>query len=52
MAIYKSKLFKIKAMDSNNDDNLGYVSGLASTFGNVDREGDVMETAILRRGSA
>ena len=39
---YKSFRFNVKSIDNGNDKNIGIIKGLASTFGNIDRDGDIM----------
>lgn len=39
---YKSFQFDVKGVHDDPDKNLGFISGLASTFNNVDRDGDII----------
>ncbi len=43
------KTFKFKVSDESEDDNTGHISGFASTFGNVDQGGDIIEPGAFAK---
>ena len=41
--IYKNFSLTVKSIDVDEANNLGIIKGYASTFGNIDRDGDIIE---------